>query len=445
MSTRFRSGRLAILFTIMLVLLAVVPLGVSAQNEPITIDFYYPTAVDAPIAEIIKGYAEQFQEQNPGIVINPVYTGTYTQTHDTILTEMQGGGAGPDVAVLLSTDLYSFIEEGTILPVQNYLDKMDDKDGYLGDFFPALMLNGEDESGTIWSLPFQRSTPILYYNKQMLVDAGFTEPPKNNEELLTMAKALTLPDGSRWGLLVPFAGGFPIWMFQSFAIAYGQNLTSDNPAEVFLDSPKVLEALDFATKLGTDYGVGPLGGSVWGDTPTAFQSGAAAMIYHTTGSLTGILKNAPFEVGVAPLPSGPAGADGTGYGAPTGGGNLYVFDSPDNPHSPEELEAAWQWVQYLASPEIQSDWGAATGYIAARLSAWDLDPLKSLAAEKPQYLITRDQLSFANKEFTSYRAIDVTNIINATLSSVISGAETDAAAVMTSAQKQIDSLLAEYQ
>ncbi len=427
-----------------LLLLALAPLTVLAQDQPIVINFYYPTAVDAPVNTILQGYADQFHQQNPNITINATYTGSYTQTTQTIQTEMSGGGAGPDVAVMLSTDLLTFTEAGTIVPLQDYIDKLDNPKAFVDDIFPALMLNSEDQDGKIWSLPFQRSTPILYYNVDMLKAAGFNDPPKNNEELLKMAQALTKPDGSQWGLLVPFAGGFPIWMFQSFAIAYGQNIGSGDPTQVFLDNPKVLAALDFATKLGTEYKVGPVGGSAWGDTPTAFISGKAAMIYHTTGSLTNILTNAKFDVGVGFLPSGPAGADGTGYGAPTGGGNLYMFNSKDHPHTQAQLDAAWKWIQYLASPEIQADWGAATGYIAARQSAWDLDPLKSLAAEHPQYDVARDQLKYADREFATYRSVDTTGIINKTLSAILSGSDTDAAASMASAQKQIDSLLAEY-
>ncbi len=425
-------------------LLLITPLSVMAQDEPIEINFYYPTAVDAPVTENLQGYADDFHAANPNITINLTYTGSYTQTTQTIQTEMSGGGEGPDVAVMLSTDLLTFTEAGTIVPVQSYIDQLDDPQAFVDDIFPALLLNSEDEEGTIWSLPFQRSTPILYYNVDMLKDAGFDAPPKNNEELVTMAQALTKDDGSQWGLLVPFAGGFPIWMFQSFAIGYGQNIGTSDPTEVMLDNPQVLEALDFSTKLGTEYGVGPVGGSLWGDTPTAFIAGQAAMIYHTTGSLTNILNNAPFDVGVAYLPSGPAGEDGTGYGTPTGGGNVYMFDSPNNPHSDAQLEAAWLWTQYLASPEVQSDWGAATGYVAARQSAWDLDPLKSLSEEHPQYAVARDQLQFADREFATYRSVDTTNIINQTLSAVLSGSETDAAAAIASAQQQIDSLLEEY-
>ena len=437
-----RTPRLALLL-VSLALLATLTFGASAQ-EPIVVDFYFPSAIGDNVSLIIDRYAAQFEEANPGIDINAVYTGSYTQTRDTIQTELQGGGAGPDVAVMLSIDLLSFIEDGNIIPVQDFLDASEDGAAVAADIFPGFLLNSIDEEGTVWSLPFQRSTPILYYNVDLLAEAGFDAPPANYDELVSMGQALTLPDGERWGVLVPFAGGFPIWMFQSFAIANGQNIIGATPTEVVMNDPTVIQALDNATALGSEFGVGPVGGSVWGDTPTAFIAGQAAMIYHTTGSLTRILNDAPFEVGVGFLPSGAAGEDGTGFGAPTGGGNLYLFNPIGQERSQEELDAAWLWASFLGSPEIQSDWGAATGYIAARASAWELDPLLSLAAEKPQYLAARDQLAFAGKEFSSYRSIDVQNIINATLSGVISGAETDSAAAMAAAQEQIDALLAEY-
>jgi sn-glycerol 3-phosphate transport system substrate-binding protein len=265
----------------------------------------------------------------------------------------------------------------------------------------------------------------------------------NLEELTADALALNQPENNRWGLMLPVQGGFPIWIFQSFAIAYGQNLNEGDPAVVYLNSPEILQALTTIVELGTVHNVMPAGGSVFGDTPTAFLDGQAAMIYHTTGALTGILNNATFDVGVGFLPSGPAGEDGTGYGTPTGGGNLYVFANS----TPEEQAAAWEWIQFLSSPEIQSDWGAATGYIASRQSSWELDPLAARVAEFPQYAVARDQLAIADREFTSYRAIDTQNIINTTLSSIISGSVPldQAQATLDEAQAQIDSLLAEYQ
>ena len=430
-----RFFRLMISFLILMTLF-----GTSMAQDDIVIDFYFPSATANDAEGIFERYAEMFQEENPGITINPVFTGSYTDTRTTILTEIQGGGAGPDVAVMLAIDLYSFAEEGYITPVQQFIDEMELGEEYIRDFWQALLKNSRDENGIIWSIPFQRSTPILYYNADLLAEAGYDSPPTNREDLVEIAQALTTED--RDGLQVPVAGGFPIWMYQSFAIAHGQNIVTDDPTEVIFNSPEAVEAVEFLRSFGTDLGVGPAGGSAWGDTPTAFLAGQAAMIYHTTGNLTRILNDADFEVGVGFLPSGPAGEDGTGYGTPTGGGNLYIFD--DGSKSQEELDAAWAWVQFLSSPEIQSDWGATTGYIASTVSAWEVEPLASLTDEFPQYLVARDQLLHAEKEFSSYATITIQGIINGTLESILTGEAEDAQAAMDEAQEQIDSILADY-
>ena len=409
-------------------------------QDSVVIDFYFPSATANDAEGIFQSYADTFQEQNPGITINPVFTGSYTDTRNTILTELQGGGAGPDVAVMLSIDLYSFAEEGYIVPAQNFIDSMEGGEAFVADFFPALMRNGLDNDGNVWSIPFQRSTPILYYNADLLAEAGYDSPPTNNAELVEIAQALTTDD--RDGLLVPVAGGFPIWMYQSFAIAYGQNIVSEDPTQVFFNTPEAVAAVEFVRSLGTDLGVGPAGGAAWGDTPTAFLAGQAAMIYHTTGNLTRILRDAEFEVGVWYLPSGPAGDDGTGYGAPTGGGNLYIFD--DGSKSDAELDAIWKWVTFLASAEVQADWGATTGYIASNATAWETEPLASLAMEYPHYLVARNQLQYVGKEFSSYATITIQGIINGTLQSILTGESEDAQAAMDAAQAQIDGILAEY-
>ena len=426
----------AILLALILLLFG----GIAQAQDEIVIDFYFPSATANDAEGIFQRYADMFEADNPGISVNPVFTGSYTDTRNTILTELQGGGAGPDVAVMLSIDLYSFAEEGYIVPAQGFIDSMHDGDMYAGDFFPALMANSTDAEGNIWSIPFQRSTPILYYNADMLAEAGYDNPPTNNAELVEIAQALTTDD--RHGLLVPVAGGFPIWMYQSFAIAYGQNIVSDDPAEVLFNTPEAVAAVEFVRSLGTDLGVGPAGGAAWGDTPVAFLAGQAAMIYHTTGNLTRILNGADFEVGVWYLPSGPAGDDGAGYGAPTGGGNLYIFD--DGSKSDAELDAIWNWVTFLSSPEIQADWGATTGYIASNASAWETEPLASLAMEHPQYLVARDQLQHVGKEFSSYATITIQGIINGALESILTGESQDAQAAMDAAQAQIDGILADY-
>lgn len=422
-----------LLLSLVLALL-VVPFGALAQDEPVEINFYYPTAVGGPLAEIFQRYTDQFNEANPDIHVVTTYAGGYNDISAAVQTEIQGTGEGPDVAVMLSVDLQTFIDNGYIVPAQPFIDEMEDAEAYVEDFFPAFMLNSVDGDGMIWSIPFQRSTPVLYYNKDLFEEVGLDpeHAPANTAELVEFGKQLSLPDGERWGLLIP-SDGFPYWLYQGFAIANGQNVVGQDPAEVFFNTPEAVSALEFFTSL-PDEGVMPDGIVIWGDTPTAFTSGTAAMIYHTTGSLTNILANADFEVGVGFLPAGEVG-----YGAPTGGGNLYMFASS----TPEEQAAAWRWMQYLSSPEIQSDWGAATGYIAARSSAWELDPLMSLVEEKPQYGVAREQLEFAGKELATHQGLDVRNILGTAISRVIAGEQTPQES-LDQAQAEAEAILVQY-
>ncbi|MDZ4670385.1 MAG: ABC transporter substrate-binding protein [Phototrophicales bacterium] len=443
--------RLGLLITV-IGIFCVAPFA-QAQEESVQIDFYWASSVEGNLPAIFEEYANQFMAENPGVTVKVVYTGSYTQTRDTILAE----GVDPivDVSIMLATDLSSFISDSYIIPLTPFIEAMgEDGQAYIEDFFPAFLANGVDAFDTVWSIPFQRSTPILFYNADLLAENSL-EVPTNNEELIAVAQALTTED--RYGFLLPVAGTFPIWIYQSFAAAYGKPVVDNDLANVYFNTPETLAAVDFMTRVGLPmeeggFGIGPRGGSAWGETPTAFVSGQAAMIYHTTGSLTSILANVaasenPFEVGVAFLPSGPAGEDGTGYGAPTGGGNLYIFDSETTPKTEAELDAAWRWVLFLSSPEVQSDWGAQTGYIASNYSAWEIEPLLSLAEEFPQYGVARDQLEFAVKEFDAFRSVDIQNIINLQLSRIISGEVSldNAEAALIEGQAQIDALLEPFQ
>ncbi|MEL6269741.1 MAG: ABC transporter substrate-binding protein [Chloroflexota bacterium] len=424
-------------FLIVLLLCAfVVP--VAAQDEPVTIEFFYPTSTDNPAAEIFQRYADEFNAANPDTEVVPVYAGGYDDITAAARNSIENDIPGPDVAVLLVVDLFNFIENDYIVPAQQFIDEMDGGDEYVSDFFPAFMENSVDGDGTVWTIPFQRSTPILFYNKDMFREADLDpdQPPRNRDELVEYATALTGDD--QWGVYIPSAG-FPYWLFQSFAVAHGQNVVGAADAEVFYDAPEVVEALEFFMSLSEEHAVMPPGAISFFDTPGAFFDEQVAMIYHTTGSLTNILENADFEVGVGFLPGGPAGADGTGYGSPTGGGNLYIFSNT----SPEKQEAAWRWVEYLTSPELQADWTVNTGYIAARQSAWETATLEDLVEDRPEYAIARDQLEYARKELSTHDGIAVRGILNDALASVIAG-EAEPQAALEAAQADANAILEPY-
>ncbi len=122
------------------------------SGAPVTITFFYPVAVPGPITQIIDGYIQKFQQQNPNIKVNAVLSGGYPDTMTKIQTTIKGGGTPPDVAVLLSTDLYTLVDSDAIVPLDDYV-KAAGGDQFTSDFQPAFLANSNYQNH-IWSLPF---------------------------------------------------------------------------------------------------------------------------------------------------------------------------------------------------------------------------------------------------------------------------------------------------
>src|SRR3569833_1310616 len=146
-----------------------VALGVSAASAT-EITFYYPIAVGCPIAKILDGYAEAFHKAHPDITIKPVYTGSYQDSLVKAMTAAKSGNA-PDAAVLLSTDMFTLIDNELIEPVETIATKDSDK-AWIKAFYPAFMENSQ-AGGHTWGIPFQRSTIVQYWNKDAFKAAGF--------------------------------------------------------------------------------------------------------------------------------------------------------------------------------------------------------------------------------------------------------------------------------
>ena len=140
------------------------------------ISFYFPVAVGGPITKIIDGYAADFQRENPSIKVTPIYAGTYQDTLTKAQTALKAG-AGPQMAVLLSTDVFSLIDDELIVPFDTLATSDADK-AWLRSFYPAFLKNGEIDGHT-WGVPFQRSTIVLYWNKAAFQEAGLDpeQPP----------------------------------------------------------------------------------------------------------------------------------------------------------------------------------------------------------------------------------------------------------------------------
>jgi len=391
-------------------------------------------AVGGAIAKTIDGFAADFMKAHPGIKVTPIYAGAYQEALVKALTANKSG-TPPVTSVLLTTDMYTLIDEDAIVPIDNFVKTAEDK-AWLGSFYPAFMLNSRT-GGKTWGVPFQRSTVVMFYNKELLKEAGLdpNRPPQTWAEQKDAAAKLTKKDASgkvtQWGLQIP-SSGFPYWLFQTLTTTNGAILGNEAGTQVKFDDPKVIEALQYWVDLGKA-GVHPPGVVEWGTTPKDFFEKKVAMMYTTTGNLTNVKNNAKFDFGVAMIPAN------SRKGSPTGGGNFYIFKKA----TPAQQEAAFKFIKWVTHPERAAQWSMDTGYVAVSEAAYGTDTLRKYGRDFPAALVARDQLPQSVAEFSTHDNQRVTKALNDGLQAALTGTKTPAQA-MKDAQAEADRILRSY-
>lgn len=406
------------------------PVIVRAQNAPMEIQFFFPIAAAGPITKIIDGYARDFEAEHKDIAIKPVYAGNYDDTIAKAITAFKAGKA-PPLAMIGAIQVFSLIDLDAIVPIDSLASTDEDKK-WLSSFFPAFLANGNVD-GHVWSVPFQRSTAVLYWNKDAFKEAGLDpeKAPQSWTEQTDMARKLVVKSGSqvsRWGVQIPATGG-TYWLYQALAIQAGQQLMNDAGTETYFSKPGAVEALEYWVQLGKE-GVQAPGVLDWGATPNDFVAGRTAMMWTTTGNLTFVKNNAKFPFGVAMLPADKQ------RGSPTGGGNFHIFATATK----DERAASLQFIKWVTSPERAAQWGIDTGYVATRPDAWDTPLMKQYVAGFPQAAVARDQLPYAKAELSTHDNQQVTLPLNSALQAALAGTKTPAAALQE-AQANSDRLL----
>ena len=368
-------------------------------------------------------------------MVEPVYTGNYDDTVTKLQTAVQGG-TPPEVFVSLATQRFTMASTGMAMPLDDLIAADADGQEYIDDFLPGFM---EDSyvDGQIYSIPFQRSTMVMFYNKDAFKEVGLDpeKPPTTWEELVEYGQKLT--NENRYGVGLALNSGSAQWAFTGFCLQNsenGENLMTEDGKQVMFDTPGNIEALQFWLDLQNKYEIMAPGIVQWTDLPTQFLAGEVAMIYHTTGNMANISQNAEFDFGTCFLPGGKRQA------APTGGGNFYI----SNGLSEERVQAAWKFIRFMTEPERAAQWSLDTGYVATRQSCFETELLKNYYEELPQAKVAYEQIDIAKPELTTYNAAEIWRILNDNIQSAVVGDATPEEA-LKAAQEQATEILAEYQ
>ena len=394
--------------------------------------FYYPVAVGGPLAAIVDGFCSAYQKET-GVAVEAVYAGDYSQTLIKTTTAIKGG-EGPHFAVLLAAEMHSLQDQDILVSLDEIgLDA--DARKWLDGFYPAFLANSHADDKT-WSVPFQRSTAIFYYNKAAFKDAGLDPDkfPTTWDALADTAAKLVQKDASgkvtSWGIKMASDLGNAQWTFGALANQAEQILMNQAGTEVYFNQPKTIEAMAFWRGLSDQHHAAPDGMSSWSQLSPDFLAGNTAIIQHTTGNLANVRSKATFPFGVAGL---------AGKNSPhtvVGGGNLYFFKHA----SPAERQAALRFARWVSAPERAAEWSIKTGYIATSPAAYDTPDLKEFIAKVPEANVARTFLPVATGELSVHENQRVYKALTDNIQACLTGAKTPAQS-MADAQTEADRIL----
>ncbi len=403
----------------------------SAAYAKTKLTMYYPVAVGGPLTKIVDGMVADFMKQNPDIEVNAIYAGNYNDARIKALAALKSGQPA-QLSVMFSIDLYELIEQDAIVAFDDVV-QTDEEKAWLKSFYPTLMENGTT-GGKTWGIPFQRSTIVMYYNKDAFKAAGLDpeKAPASWDELVAAGKKLTKADGSQWGMMIP-STGYPYWMFGALAMQNDQVLMNGAGNETNFAAPATVEALQFWKDLGAKHKVMPEGTIEWGTLRKNFLEGKTAIMWHSTGNLTTVKKKAGFDFGVAMLPAKKR------RGTPTGGGNFYIFKKT----SPEERSASMKLIKFMTSPAQSANWSMQTGYMGISQAAYDTSELQDYVKGFPYAAVARDQLNYATAELSTYETGRVRKSLDDAIQAALTGSKSPEDA-LKEAQATADRLLKPY-
>ena len=288
-------------------------------------------------AESVQMLIERFNASQDEIIVTQEFVGNY----DEMITKLQAAipaGNQPDVVQLEATRYGLFADRGALEPLEPYFEK--EGQAFVDEIRP-FALDASLYEGKSYVLPFNVSTPLMYYNKDLFTAAGLDPetPPATWDEVVETAKTLTIKEGdtvTQWGVNTP-----PQWVRWAFTNQNEGGWVDPVTHEVQLDMPASIKAYQFAADWVNVDGIASRDAAL--DEKVAkqyFINGTSAITFDSTGSLGNLLENAGFDLGAAPLPCRKVCA------APIGGATLGIMAGNDQ----AEKDAAWAFLAFVNQP-----------------------------------------------------------------------------------------------
>lgn len=335
--------------------------------------------------ETLTSIIEDFNASQDEIEIVAEYQGNYDDTITKLKAAMQSNTGLPDICQMYDVGTKFMYDSGAVVPVEDMFATT----GYDASSVMEVVSSYYTVEGKQYAMPFNVSTPMLYYNKEAFEAAGLDPetPPQTYEEILEYSKQIVESGAAPVGYSQAIYGWYFEQQLAGLAATYGNNDNGRTSAitAVDFDTNGAGEKIFQSWKDLYDSGYFEDYGTTTADTQTAFFSGQVAMIVDSTAIVKNALNSSYFEVGTGYFPRLELGEEG---GVIIGGGSLWLLDTGDT--AKEEL--AWKFVEYMTTAEVQAKWSMGTGYFAINEAAYELDEMKAYLEEYPQFATAVNQL-----------------------------------------------------
>lgn len=352
-----------------------------STKEPVKVVWWH--SMSGELGKVADKLISDFNAEHPDIEVVGVLQGTYDESLNKLKASL-GSQSGPSMIQVYEIGSRFMMDTKAIKPVQEFMDA----EQYDISGLEPNIKNYYTFDNKLYSMPFNSSNPILYYNKDAFKEAGLDpeNPPKKYEEVADAAKQLT-KDGQTGASFAIYG-----WFIEQFFANQGAELLNNGNGRSEMATAsqvnhaagvKTLEwwkdMLDQKTLLNL--------GRKTDDTKKAFAAGQIAMMIDSTASLRGIVSasEGKFEVGTAFLPKPSDGGKG---GVIIGGASLWLL----NNKSEAEQQGAWAFMKYLAEPQTQAYWHVNTGYFPVTTKAYEESIVKDNLKKYPQFQTAVDQL-----------------------------------------------------
>ncbi len=434
-----------IFFFFVCLVIVIVPIFSGGKSEKadirgtVTIEFWH--AMSGSRLKVLEDIVGEFNAANDNIKLNALFTGTYAETLTKFISAYRTGTV-PNIVQVYEVGTQTMIDSDAIVPVYQIPEMLGDEWDWAQYIIPIR--NYYSVEGNLWSMPFNSSTAMLYYNKDLFAGAGLdpNKPPSTWKEMDEIGEKLI-----RSGVVKNVLSfGWPGWVFEQMHAIHNKPFDSNDngraglATRVEFDKDFGLMVLDTWTKLAGK-GVFLYGGPEY-SANQAFISGQIAMLIQSTSSLAGIERGAQFEVGTSFLPV----FEGYPLGnSVIGGGSLWVPKG----QSRDELRAVWQFFKFLGEPDTAIKWHKGTGYFPTVTSAVKILLDDGWFSEDQNFLTAFLQILSGRRDTGAVSGVrlgpfvEIREIERAAIEKAVSGAMSPRAALDEAANKS-NQLLREY-